>query len=61
MLLKMYNKSLIFVGYTQSLSQGTAYKGQLRQLVKFWKKSRDRLEFFPKIKGQDTIYQGTKV
>ena len=41
---------------TQSLLQGTAYKGQLRQLVEFWKKLRDRLVFFPKIKGQDTIY-----
>ena len=46
--------------YTQSLLQGTAYKGQLRELVEFWKKLRDRLVFFPKIKGQDTIYQGTK-
>ena len=46
--------------YTQSVLQGTAYKGQLWQLVEFGKKLRDRLVFFPKIKGQDTIYQGTK-
>ena len=46
--------------YTQYVLQGTAYKGQLWQLVEFGKKLRDRLVFFPKIKGQDTIYQGTK-
>ena len=46
--------------YTQYVLQGTAYKGQLWQLVEFGKKLRDRLVFFPKIKGQDTICQGTK-
>ena len=46
--------------YTQYVLQGTAYKGQLWQLVEFGKKLRDGLVFFPKIKGQDTICQGTK-
>ena len=62
------HKNLIFIVviwicvilYTQYVLQGTAYKGQLWQLVEFGKKLRDRLVFFPKIKGQDTIYQGTK-
>ena len=49
-----------FYKYTQYVLQGTAYKGQLWQLVEFGKKLRDRLVFFPQIKGQDTIYQGTK-
>ena len=53
-------KLIKFSQYTQYVLQGTAYKGQLWQLVEFGKKLRDRLVFFPKIKGQDTIYQGTK-
>ena len=54
------NKSINHYTYTQSVLQGTAYKGQLWQLVEFGKKLRDRLIFFPKIKGQDTMYQGMK-
>ena len=50
----------IFKMYTHYLLQGTVYKGQLRQLVEFWKNIRDGLVFFPKVKGQDTIHQGTK-
>ena len=46
--------------YTHYLLQGTVYKGQLWQLVEFWKNIRDGLVFFPKVKGQDTIHQGTK-
>ena len=46
--------------YTQSVLQGTAYKGQLWQLVEFGEKLRDGLVFFPKIKRQYTIYQGMK-
>ena len=51
---------IILLIYTHYLLQGTVYKGQLRQLVEFWKNIRDGLLFFAKMKGQDTINQGTK-